>query len=215
MLANILKGSKAAGIAPLTGVFLTALVGELSGNSITLDIGQDQSDRVLVFGCFMGSSTGAPSNLLINGSAITKTGSNPSGTAGYLYGIVDSITGTTCTFEPTHTSSVTQYVVAVWAVYGVLAGSFSATNQSEAGNVTVRGASVSTAGDVLFALGVGRRSNLSLITVNTDDTINYNLDTTATLQYAIAGHITPSTTSTVGLTQSPSGALLLYIASAT
>ena len=216
MLATFLKGATAAA---LTGVTLVDIQAVSSGSSVTLNLGTYQADRVLIFGCYVRTAptNGVPSTLQVNGSGITTTGTNSSGASGYLYGI-STTTGTSCTFQPTATASIDGYVVAVWAVYGVLAGSFSDTAQSESASATSRSASVTTAGDLLFALALGNRSNLALA-MGTNGTVDSTLTSfttgLGTTFFYLAGHRDPSSTATVSCTQSPSAALLLYIASAT
>jgi hypothetical protein len=215
MLATYLKGAATV----LSGVYLVDIQAVSSGSSVTLNLGKQQTDRVLVFGCYIrqAPTNGVPSTLQVNGSSITTTGSNTSGASGYFYGI-STTTGTSCTFQPTATTSIDGYVVAVWAVYGVLAGSFSATNQSESANATSATTSVSTAGDLLFALAIGQRNTLAL-NMGTDGTVDSTLTSfttgLGTTLFYLAGHRDPSSTANVSCTQSTSGILLLYLASAT
>jgi hypothetical protein len=216
MLATFLKGATASA---LSGVYLVDIQAVSSGSSVTLDLGKYQTDRVLVFGCYIrqAPTNGVPSTLQVNGSGVTTIGTNSSGSSGYLYGI-STTTGTSCTFQPTATTSIDGYVVAVWAVYGVLAGSFSDTAQSESASATSRSANVSTAGDLLFALALGQRSTLAL-NMGTNGTVDSTLASfttgLGTTLFYLAGHRDPSSTATVSCTQSTSGILLLYLASAT
>lgn len=216
MLATRLMGATAS---VLSGVELVDIQAVSSGASITLNLGTYQADRVLVFGCYVRTAptNGVPSTLLVNGSAVTTTGTNTSGASGYLYGI-STTTGTSCTFQPTATTSIDGYLVAVWAVYGVLAGSFSATAQSESASATSRTASVATAGDVLFAITLGASTTVAL-DMGTNGFVDSSRTTLVTglgtTFYCFAGHRTPSSTAAVTSSQSTSGALNLYIASAT
>jgi hypothetical protein len=216
MLWNKLIGSRNS----LSGVVLVDAQGVNGGSATTLNLGSYQNDRVLIFGCYVRNSAGSgvPSDLLVDSSALTKTGSNSLGTAGYLYGISNSLTSNTCSFQPTSTATITDYFVAVWAVYGILAGSFSDTNQSEASAATSRTTDVNSVGDSLFAIAIGFGETPITLNMGTngvvDSTGSWAASGSITLYYA-AGHRNPSSTQSVSVTQTPNEGLLLYIASAT
>lgn len=218
MLANLLKGASAA--AALSGVVLVDAHAQAGGAAVSLNIGQDQPNRVLIFACYVRTApiNGTPTALSVNGTSITTTGTNASGSSGYLYGVSNGTAGTTCSFQPSASSTIDGYVVVVWAVYGLLAGVFSDTSQSEASSTTSRTAAVGVAGDLLFALAVGGAASLAL-QMGTDGVVDSSLSsfttTLGTTFYYLAGHRDPSSTASVSCTQSSSAALLLYIASAT
>lgn len=211
-LANKLKG--VASLPPMAaGVYATDFKFVNGNSTVVMNIGQAQSDRILIIGGYVGTTTGWPNDIKVNGVSVdTVCFAASSGTAGGIFGTIALPAGSSATIEIVCSggvSTLSSYGIGCWATYGGLittgVGSFQAAESSSATSRSY----VMAAGTIHVAVGA-TQSTPSLSDTDAIMVLDYN-NIVGSSGYLDAGHIYPTAGSnTILLAQTALQYCLLY-----